>query len=224
MNSEIVSYYDKLASTYDENRFANSYGKFIDKQENLFLSKLIKKNNFKNVLDLGCGTGRLLHFANFGVDPSENMISVSKEKFPEKIILKGSVTEIPFENETFNLIFSFHVLMHLDKQTTSNFLNESFDKLMSNGKLVFDFPSKKRRKLLNFKSKNWHGANDFSIEELKIMSSKKYKIISTNGILFLPIQRFPKFSRAFFTKIDSFFCNSFLKQYSSYIIIELQKK
>ena len=39
--NKIINYYDSLAESYDENRFDNTYGKFIDKQERNILDKLL---------------------------------------------------------------------------------------------------------------------------------------------------------------------------------------
>lgn len=224
MNLEIKEYYDTLAQTYDTNRFENSYGKFIDAQERIFLSSRLKNCNSSKILDLGCGTGRLLNFANYGVDVSRNMIEIAKSKFPDKEILEGSVTSIPFVNNSLDCIFCFHVIMHLDKETTKKFLLEAHEKLSNNGRLIFDFPSKKRRKLLNFKSENWHGANNFSLEEIHQLTKTNWNIKTKRGILFLPIQRFPSFLRQFMLKMDTFLCKTFLKEYASYIVIELEKK
>ena len=134
MNNEIKKYYDNLATTYDENRFGNSYGIFIDKQEKAFLSQCFSKVENLKVLDLGCGTGRLIEFANFGVDVSSNMLEVAKNKFPKKEFREASVSSIPFENDFFDFIFSFHVIMHLNKTSTLDFLNESKLKLRKKGR------------------------------------------------------------------------------------------
>jgi SAM-dependent methyltransferase len=223
MIDEIKTYYDNLAKNYDNNRFENSYGKYLDYQERAFFNSRITKDDNSKILDLGCGTGRFLNFANFGVDISPNMIAESKLKFPNVEFREGLVSNIPFENDFFETIFSMHVIMHLKYEITMDFLDESHKKLKNNGKLIFDFPSKKRRKLMNFKSQNWHAANSFSIDEIKKMIQKKWILTKHQGILFLPIHRFPKFSRAFFVKIDTLLCKSFLKEYASYCIIELKK-
>ena len=224
MNLEIKNYYDNLAQSYDSNRFENSYGKFIDTQERLFLTNSLKGIKSNQILDLGCGTGRLLEFANYGVDFSKNMLEISKSKFPDKELLEGTVTSIPLTNNSLDCVFCFHVIMHLDNETTTEFLSETHQKLGNNGRLIFDFPSKKRRKLLNFKSKNWHGANNFSFEEIKRITKNDWNIQTKQGILFLPIQRFPVFLRPFMLKIDTLLCKSFLKEYASYLVIELQKR
>lgn len=224
MNLEIKEYYNNLAPSYDTNRFENSYGKFIDSQERLFLTNSLKNIKSNQILDLGCGTGRLLEFANYGVDFSTNMIAIAKSKFPNKEIVEGAVTYIPYTPNSFDYIFCFHVIMHLDYETTTEFLSETHQKLAYNGRLIFDFPSKKRRELLNFKSENWHGANNFSLDEIKKLTKNNWNIITRQGILFLPIQRFPVFLRPFMLKVDTFLCKTFLKEYASYIVIELQKK
>lgn len=224
MNLEIKEYYDTLAQSYDTNRFENSYGKFIDTQERIFLNRQLRISNTSKTLDLGCGTGRLLNFANYGVDVSQNMIAIAKSKFPDKEILEGSVTSIPFGNNSLDCIFCFHVIMHLDKTTTTEFLTETHNKLIDKGRLIFDFPSQKRRKLLNFKSENWHGANSFSLEQIHQLTKNNWNIKTKRGILFLPIQRFPDFLRPFMLKIDTFLCKTFLKEYASYLVIELEKK
>lgn len=178
MNLEVKEYYDNLPKSYDTNRFDNSYGQFIDSQERLFLTNLLQKIHLNQILDLGCGTGRLLEFANYGVDISENMIAIAKTKFPDKEILEGTVTSIPFNTNSLDCIFCFHVIMHLNKETTTCFLLESYNKLVDNGRLIFDFPSKKRRKLLKFKSKNWHGANHFNLEEIKKITKQNWNLKS----------------------------------------------
>jgi ubiquinone/menaquinone biosynthesis C-methylase UbiE len=224
MNLEIKKYYDTLAQSYDSDRFENSYGKFIDTQERLYLKECLNKVKSNQILDLGCGTGRLLEFANYGVDFSKNMLEISKSKFTDKKILEGTVTSIPLTNNSLDCVYCFHVIMHLDYETTTCFLSETHLKLATNGRLIFDFPSKKRRKLLNFKSENWHGANNYSFKEIKRMTKENWNIQTKQGILFLPIHRFPVFLRPFMLKIDILLCKSFLKEYASYLVIELQKK
>ncbi len=224
MNEEINNYYNNLAQTYDTNRFDNWYGKYIDIQERNFLKEISHLDKNYKILDLGCGTGRFLEFANYGVDISPEMIKVAKTKFQEKQICEGSVSSIPFSNNYFDIIYSLHVIMHLNKNMTESFLEEAYKKLKPKGKLIFDFPSKKRRETVNYKAQNWHAANQFSIEEIIKISEPNWKLIKYKGILFLPIHRFPNFIRPLFLFIDNFLCHSFLKEYASYIIIELEKK
>lgn len=218
---KIIAYYDNLASLYDEDRFENEYGKFIDKQERTILSVLLKNQN-EIVLDLACGSGRLLNFATIGSDGSSEMIKIAQKKFPEKKIYLNDASNLPFENESIDTIFSFHFFMHLDQMKIDAILNECKRVLKPNGRIIFDIPSKKRRKLLKFKTNEWHGAYSSSLKEL--MMNADFRISSVHGILFFPIHRFPTFLRKFFTKLDLLLANSLFKEYSSYLIIEFKKK
>jgi ubiquinone/menaquinone biosynthesis C-methylase UbiE len=224
MKIEIKNYYNDLASSYDQNRFGNTYGSYIDGQERKFLTHFFKKTKSQKTLDAGCGTGRLLDFATHGMDLSENMVAESQKKFHDKEIKTGSITAIPFDKNSFDSVFCFHVIMHLDRQITEGFLAESHRILEPNGTLIFDFPSKKRRILSRHKSENWHSANHFSISEINEMIHNNWKLKSYKGILFFPIHRMPKSIRKLFVTLDNLLCRSFLREYASYLIVELEKK
>ncbi|MGB0524025.1 MAG: class I SAM-dependent methyltransferase, partial [Flammeovirgaceae bacterium] len=72
LDEEIFNYYEKLAPDYDHNRFGNTYGAFINTQEERLLSPLLHSK--KCVLDLACGTGRFLKYAHEGLDVSPAML------------------------------------------------------------------------------------------------------------------------------------------------------
>lgn len=219
--NEIVHYYNDLAKTYDQDRFDNSYGKFIDSQERKILDKLLI-NQDEQILDLACGTGRLLNYASIGVDASAEMIAVAKRKFPEKTFLQNEADMINLDDNSIDTIISFHFFMHLYHNKINQVLAESNRILKKNGRLIFDIPSRKRRNLLGYKKTNWHGASSLNIADLK--ANPDFVVKKTYGLLFFPIHRFPAFFRKFLVPLDSFLANSFLKEYSSYLIIELEKK
>ena len=218
-NDSIKTYYEELAATYDKNRFGNTYGQFIDYQERQILSQWLDNTAEQDILDLGCGTGRLTNFATEGLDVSAKMLDQAQEKFPTKPFILASATKTPLPKDSFDTVFSFHVFMHLDYSTTRQVLQEVHRILKPNGQFIFDFPSKKRRKLTSYRAKNWHGANHFTIQELQKRIGENWSIQQYQGILFFPIHRFPKSWRFFLLKIDTFLCSSFLKEYASYLVI-----
>jgi len=84
----------------------------------------------KEVLDVGCGTGALVHaFINlgvkaYGVDVSKDAISIAKEKVKERLhevkeedlpfyILDVEEEILPFHDDYFDLITSFELMEHL---------------------------------------------------------------------------------------------------------------
>lgn len=222
--SEIKSYYNQLAQNYDDNRFNNSYGQYLDQQEREFLSQVLKDIPASKCMDLGCGTGRLLDHADYGVDFSPEMLKIAAQKYPHKILLEGSLTDIPIENDVLDVIYSFHVIMHQDLETTQNFLDQAHLKLKLGGKLIFDFPSATRRKTVNHQQKDWHAANQMTLSDIEKMIAPQWKIRASQGFLFFPIHRIPKRLRPIFRRLDNFICRSFFKEYASYLVVVLEKK
>ncbi len=221
MSQNVKEYYNELAPTYDENRFGNTYGQYIHKQEEYFLRKHLKQHN---TLSLGCGTGRFMELANSGLDISEAMVSEAQKKFKEKHFVVSDADRTPFENNAFDEIFCLHVFMHLSREKADALMIESGRILAKGGHFIFDFPSERRRRFLRKQKEGWHGASAYSIETLKESIRKDWNLQTYSGILFLPIHRMPRWSRKFFLKLDYLLCNSFLKEYASYLIVKLEKK
>lgn len=221
MKTSILEYYSKLAESYDENRFGNSYGQYIDQQERTFLTSFFRDKKYTKVLDLGCGTGRLLNFATHGTDFSENMLNVARQKYPEKVLAVGEISGIPF-SEKFDCIFCFHVIMHQSQEETKAFLNECYGKLNKNGTLIFDYPVKSRKKSVS-PQEDWHAGNSLSISDIAAFSKDQWTVKNITGVLFFPIHRLPKSIRKFFLPLDTFLCHTFLKNWASYHITVLEK-
>jgi len=163
--NEIVDYYDEAAPNYDHSRFGNSYGEFLDFQERAIVAKSLTTIPRSRTLDMACGTGRFLDFADFGVDASARMLEIAKQKFPQSSLFQEDATQTHFESGTFSAILSFHFLMHLDKSTTKRVIDECGRILEQDGVLIVDFPSKHRRQLFGQRTKGWHCANDYKLDE-----------------------------------------------------------
>jgi hypothetical protein len=114
--------------------------------------------------------------------------------------------------------------MHLHEKTLKNIMVETHRILEPKGELIFDFPSKKRRELLGYKAANWHGATSYDLSDIQELSKELFTIKYSRGFLFLPIHKLPVQMRPWFYGVDQLLCKSFLKSYSSYIAIILEKK
>ena len=71
------------------------------------------------LLDLGCGTGLELEFAQVtGIDLSQGMLSRLGEKFPEKdlTLLQGSYFDVPLGENVFDAAVSVESLHHFTKE------------------------------------------------------------------------------------------------------------
>lgn len=222
MQHSIKSYYDQLAPEYDKDRFANSYGKYIDYQEKKILHKLLLNNNKEKTLDIACGTGRFLRYARYGLDISPQMLQVAQQKYSNRMLFEGSALQTPFDDATFETIFSFHLIMHLDKDDTRRFLNETARIAQQGARLIFDFPSKHRRQIINYKIEGWHASNSLSAMEVQAMTTE-WILKQSYGLMFFPIHRFPSSWRRYMRRIDRWICRSFLKKYASYTIVVLER-
>lgn len=221
---EIGDYYEALAPVYDQDRFGNTYGQFIHQQEEKILQQLIGPLAEGELrLDLGCGTGRLLHFGTHGLDFSLAMVEEARKKYPAKVLQQGSALALTYPEEVFSTVFSFHFLMHLKEEDIPKVLAQVARILDTKGVFVFDIPSAKRRKLTNYQTQNWHAAQSLSIATLDDLLKEDWQLIDYQGVLFLPIHRFPVWLRQPVRWLDRLLCRSLLKEYASYLVIKIQK-
>ncbi|MCI0664264.1 MAG: class I SAM-dependent methyltransferase, partial [Acidobacteria bacterium] len=73
---------------------------------------------FRQILDIGCGTGATMdHLRGYGevqgIDLSEIPLGFSRRRGHNRVFC-ASATELPFENESFDLITALDVIEHLD--------------------------------------------------------------------------------------------------------------
>ena len=148
---QLVQYYDQLAGRCDEERFGNSYGHYLDAQERRLLGNWLTPFRGGAILDLACGTGRLLDFATHGLDASPAMVRLAQAKHPQKCIRCARASEVGKFQTVFDAIFCLHLLMHLPAAEIRALLTSCFDQLRPGGVLIFDVPSALRRKLTGFR-------------------------------------------------------------------------
>ena len=107
---------------------------------------LAKENNLKTILDVGCGTGRLVHFLNknsyqaYGCDTAKEAISLAKKINQDSKIKWGQASQLPYKNDSFDLITSISVIEHLTKTQVQKFLSEATRVLKSGGFNFFCYP------------------------------------------------------------------------------------
>jgi len=68
--------------------------------------------------------------------------------------------------------------LHLSKEYTEEIFREAHRVLKPVGNFIFDYPSAKRRKAINYKSENWHGANSYTKSETTKLVEDRFKILN----------------------------------------------
>ena len=97
------------------------------------------------ILDAGCGTGAMLsHLRHYGevvgVDVSSEAIRLATTRGVEGCrLVQGSLTDLPFDDATFELITSFDVISHIAEHGSA--FSELSRVLKRSGRLVANFPA-----------------------------------------------------------------------------------
>lgn len=75
--------------------------------------------NINNVIDIGCGEGFVINCLGLpnitGIDISRNALIIAKEKNPDCNLCSGSIYDISFKENSFDLVIATEVLEHLEK-------------------------------------------------------------------------------------------------------------
>ena len=142
MDLEFAKYLlEKTRETY--NLIAKDFSGKREKiwEEMLFLFDDLKEG--EKVLDLGCGNGRWFSVFRekkveyFGVDFSEKLVQIAKEKFPEGKFLVADALNLPFPENFFDKVYSIAVLHQIPSEIFRiKFLKEAKRVLKKEGKLI----------------------------------------------------------------------------------------
>lgn len=143
-------------------------------------------------LDAGCGEGygtKLLSSAVkkiTGIDIDKKIIEKASEKYAganrEYRSYDGKM--IPFDNDYFDTIVSFHAIEHIKDDT--GFIDEICRVLKNNGQLIITTPNKAKRLPGNMPSWNVFHVREYSPLELKHLLVKRFKEVSILGIDAIP--------------------------------------
>ena len=114
-------YYDKISNEYDS-MYEDVYWKLHNKLiREVILNKLIKFKG-KKALDIGCGTGvwsnllKDIGFDVYAIDPSLNMVNITKERLKQDKNIKVGFIENIETNETFDVILAIGDILSYAKE------------------------------------------------------------------------------------------------------------
>jgi SAM-dependent methyltransferase len=136
-HKETKEYYDDF-STWYENERHHGYHAMLDELE---LNVLLPLADGKDVLEVGAGTGLIMQGLKqiarrmVGLDISTGMLRGALERGFE--VVQGGATELPFDNEQFDLSFSYKVLAHVPDIRGA--LREMSRVLRPGGRMVAEF-------------------------------------------------------------------------------------
>jgi SAM-dependent methyltransferase len=119
--------------------------------ERAYVAELLRLFTLKSgdrLLDVGCGSGDLLALAAsrepgailVGIDPDEDALELASHKIPGTIhaaeLHQGVVEDLPFADESFDIVSATRLLVALDARTRAEALRECWRVLRPGGRLL----------------------------------------------------------------------------------------
>ncbi len=165
--------YDKSVNLSEE---ANEYPFAGYKDVLNGIYKTVHTKKFANILDIGFGTGVLTKrlyddgYEIYGIDFSERMIAIAKEKMPNAFLLHHDfVNGLPREvlNKQFDYIVSTYAFHHLKDMAKVTFITQLLNHFSENGLiLIGDVIFETRNQLNMCKREN---GDDWDSDEIYIV-------------------------------------------------------
>jgi ubiquinone/menaquinone biosynthesis C-methylase UbiE len=127
----VKAYYDARAGEYDE--WYEGLGRFdgLDRlrwdEEVRELERVVASLPPARTLDVACGTGfltRHLQGEIVGLDQSASMLAIAAERVPDGELVEGDALALPFEDGSFDRVFTGHFYGHLEPGVRETFLDE----------------------------------------------------------------------------------------------------
>lgn len=116
-------------TTYWDKTSQQTFNRLIDQDlsnpndpERLAIKVLLKDFQVASVLDAGCGPAteflsyqsdpELSSVKYIGVDKSDRMLELAKDRYPEALLVKADLKELPFPDKSVDAVVLKHVLEH----------------------------------------------------------------------------------------------------------------
>ena len=130
-NDQRVGYYDQRAAEYDDAYRGTGLWSNLrregSEEELEALGEAISGLPACRVLDVACGTGFLTRYLRgevTGLDGSEEMLKIARERVPEATFVNGDAFSLPFPDSSFDRVFTSNFYGLLLSHERSAFLRE----------------------------------------------------------------------------------------------------
>ena len=135
------------------------------------------------VLDVPCGMGwgtSLIKGTKsvVGIDIDKESIEQANSLYADSATFQeGSMSQLEFENESFDLVVCLEGIEHVSKDIAMSFIDESFRVLKSGGKLLVSSPHTESGE----HSGNPYHIHEYQTEEMKEVLKRRFEIIEHNS-------------------------------------------
>jgi len=128
----LKAYYDARAPEYDE--WYLGLGRFDGLERANWnaevheLERAVAALPPARTLDVACGTGFLTRHLRgdvTGLDQSARMLEIARERAPDATFVEADALELPFEDDSFDRVFTGHFYGHLEEEDRQRFLRDA---------------------------------------------------------------------------------------------------
>jgi demethylmenaquinone methyltransferase/2-methoxy-6-polyprenyl-1,4-benzoquinol methylase len=129
----VKSYYHARAPEYDDwwlarGSYAAKRPVGWDDERSELLERWIADLPPARTLDVACGTGFLTQHLRgdvVGLDQSQAMIEVARDRMPDTRLVQGDALALPFPDGSFDRVFTSYFYCHLEEAERAQFLAEA---------------------------------------------------------------------------------------------------
>ncbi len=214
--------FDKLAGSYDS-WYGTEFGRYADDLEKRLIIQFARPKKGEKVLDVGCGTGTYgSEFSKMGLevtclDMSKRMLNIAKTKSKNIDTILGNVEDMPFEDNTFDLIVGITLIEFLPKPEKA--IREMRRVLKDDGRIILGVLNRFSLFALHERirrNETYADAKFYSIFELK-----NFKVKRWDSTLFA-FKVMPRFLLNCFERSDRILSKIF-KPFGAFLVLEMKK-
>ena len=120
-NTKDIEHFNRWSRTYDHSWIQRYADRFHPEMLTVVTNEIAAPNT---VLDVGCGTGRLLYKAHalwpsaqlLGVDPAEGMVELARDRLPSATIYLAAAESLPLSDSSVDVVLSSISFHHWSDQ------------------------------------------------------------------------------------------------------------
>lgn len=134
--------YDRLAGSYDQQRFSGTAGRFNSRTDARILCELLARTGASVVYDIPVGTGRVAQYCQpmgirvVGCDLSGDMLKITRDKADRSdldvALIQADASHLPFASDSIPCVVCLR-LLHLFEQPDRSVFIDEFHRIVQPG-------------------------------------------------------------------------------------------
>lgn len=189
-------------------------------------------------LDIGCGTGHHLHYISeklegsrlIGLDYSNRQISLTKGRYPNLLLIQGSMTDLAFKDHTFDFIYTINSLHHVkSRRGQIKTIKEACRTLKPNGLFIIhemNVFNPLVRLYLNHifpKTRNIDKGTEVWFDQKLLNTVEEFEVKRREYFTFIP-DFCPEFLMPLFKTIEDILEMTFISKLGAHLMVVTQKR